>query len=223
MAITDELGPAGGGQPFWGLNDEGQSSGEGPLFSTDPWDTFFLGARQLPGECELQGAQVARIEVNKKKGKGLDGARITLTGYDPREFQVVCQIATPEQWSELQDIVDIYWRIPGKASNLSQVTLTVGHPGLAFLKIYTAVLVGVTPPLPGKIDGTKAVTFSFLEAPQVTKKKNVTKSAGPPAEDKRKPASTRLGNETPPPPSSKKSNLGTGGPVVGWEVVGGAQ
>jgi hypothetical protein len=222
MAITDELGPAGGGQPFWGLNDEGASANEAPLFSTDPWDTFFLGARQLPGECELQGVQVARIEVNKKKGKGLDGARITLAGYDPREFQVLCQIATPAQWAELEDVVDVYWRIPGKKSTLSQVTITVGHPGLAFLKIYTAVLIGITPPMPGKIDGTKVVTFSFLEAPQVPKKKNVTKSAGPPAEDHRKPSAAKLGNAPPPPPSSKPENLGLGGPDPGWELPAGA-
>jgi hypothetical protein len=213
MAITDELGPAGGGQPFWGLNDEGASSNEAPKFATDPWDTFWLGTRQLPGECVLNAVQVARIEVNKKKGKGLDGARITLAGMDSKEFQVVVQVATPEQWAELQDIRDVYWRSAGKASNVSQVTIPVFHPGLASLDVYTAALIGWSPPADGKIDGVKNVTLTFIEAPYIQKKKNVTKSAGPPAEDKRKPTAGSLANETPEPPSSKASNMSTSGPL----------
>ena len=117
--LDGSLSPAGGGQPFWGLNDAGQSPNQGPLFATDPWDTFWLGTRQLPGECELQPGQIASIEINKKKGKGLDGARLTITGYDPLQFSVTCQIATPAQWAELQDIVDVYWTIPGKTRNIS--------------------------------------------------------------------------------------------------------
>ena len=210
--ITDQLGPGGGGTPFVGLNDQGQSSNEAPLFFTDPTDTFFLGTRQLPGECSLQAVQIARIEVNKKKGKGLDGARITLAGYDPREFQVVTQITTPEQQAEIDDVLDVYWRIPGKTSNLSQVALTVGHPRLAALKIYTAVLVGVSF-ADGKLSPSTAATFSFQEAPYIQRKKNVTKSAGPPAQDPRKPNSSKLANAAVEPPSSKAENLSTSGPT----------
>jgi hypothetical protein len=213
MAITDELGPAGGGAPFVGLNDDGASSNEAPLFFTDPHDTFFLGTRQLPGECKLQAQQVARIEVNKKKGKGLDGARITLAGYDPREFQVITQITTEDQWDELQDILDVYWRIPGKASTLSQVAISVSHPRLDPLKIHTAVLVGVTLS-DGALTPSIAATFTFQEAPYIVKKKNVTKSSGPPARDERKAAAAaKLANETPEPPSSKASNMSTSGPL----------
>ena len=212
--LLQSLGPAGGGVPFWGLNDAGFSSNEGPLYAVDPWDTFWIGTSQMPGECRLEPGTVAAIEINKKKGKGLHGARITITGYDPREFSVSVQIATQEQWNALQDIVDLYWTIPGKTQNLSQISLSIYHPGLAFLKIYSAVLASISPPTDGKIEGTKVVMFKFQEAPNVTVKKNVTKSAGAPAEDKRKPAAASLASNAPPdPPESLPSNMSTSGPL----------
>ncbi len=214
--LVQSLGPAGGGQPFWGLNDAGVSSNQGPKFATDPWDTFWLGKRQFPGECTLVPGDVSQLEVNTKKGKGQDGARITLAGFESGKFRVDVQIATPEQWEELQDIVDVYWRNPGKTSNLSQVSLSVYHPGLAFVKIYTAVLYGVSPPVDAKLEGAKMVTFSFRWAPYLPQKKNVTKSSGPPAEAGPKPLASKLPNkpvnEAPPPPESLSSNMSTSGP-----------
>lgn len=220
--LAQELGPAGGGSPFPGLNDQGASSNEAPLFFKDPHDTFYMGTRRLPGECALEATQVARIEVNKKKGKGTDSARITLAGYDPREFRVTTQITTQAQQVELEDILDVYWRTPGKTSNLSQVAITVSHPKLTALKIHTAVLVGVSI-TDGKLTPSLAAIFSFQEAPYVAQKKNVTKSAGPPAQDPRKPSAASLANETPAPPSSKPENLSTRGPAQGFMTPAGAQ
>ena len=217
--LDGDLGPAGGGVPVWGLNDDGFSFNEGPLFATDPWDTFWLGVRQMPGECKLDQGTVAAVEVNKKKGKGLDGARITITGYDPQKFSLQVQIATSQQWSELQDIIDVYWTIPGKTRNIAQIAISVYHPGLAFLKIYSAVLIGISLPVDGKIEGAKTITFQFHEAPNITVKKNVTKTAGPPAEDKRKPPSANLQNKTPDPPSSVAANASTSGPPL-QSVIG---
>lgn len=217
---VQNLSPGGGGQPFWGRNDAGVSSNTGPLFAVDPWDTFWLGARQLPGECTLIVGDIVQLEINSKKGKGLDGARLTAAGFTSGKFQISCQIATDEQWAEIQDVVDIYWRNPGKTSNLSQISLSIYHPGLAFVKVYSAVLYGVTPPQDGKIEGAKNVVFSFRWAPYVAAaaKKKVTQSSGPSAEDKRKPAAATLAglqtpaNAPPPPPESVASNMSTSGP-----------
>jgi hypothetical protein len=211
--------PAGGGAPLWGLNDQGFSSNEGPLFATDPWDTFWLGTRQLPGVCDVKPGSVARLQIDRKKPKGSDGARLTITGYDPREFQVTCEICTVDQWNELQDIVDVYWTIPGKTRNTAQVAISVYHPNLQWLKIYSAVLAGITPLVPGSIEGAKMTTLTFQEnfAP---KPKNVTASAGPSsvAEDKRLPPSTAPQNQTPAPPSSNSANLGLSGPPPSTSV-----
>lgn len=211
--LTQELGPSGGGQPFWGLNDQGDSSSDAPLFSTDPWDTFWLGTRQLPGECTLIVGDIAQIEINSKKGKGIDGARLTVSGMKSGKFRVSCQIVTAAQWAEIQDVVDVYWRNPGKVSNLSQVSVSVYHPALAFVKCYSAVIAGVTPPQDGKIEGAKNVLFEFVWSIYVAQKKNVTKTAGPPARDPQKlAAANKISNGTPPAPSSKASNMSLSGP-----------
>lgn len=217
MATTDELGPGGGGQPFWGLNDDLGSSNEGPKFATDPWDTFWIGKRQLPGECTLIVGDIVQIEINSKKGKNLDGARLTAAGFESGRFQIACQIATEEQWEEIQDVVDIYWRNPGKSSNLSQIALSVFHPGLAFVKVYTAVLYGVSPPQDAKIENAKNVIFSFRWAPYIpNQKKRKVVSSGPPAEAGPKPLSSTLPstptNAPPPPPESVATNVSTSGP-----------
>jgi hypothetical protein len=208
------VGPAGGGQPMWGLNDQGFSSSDAPLFSTDPWDVFWLGTRKLPGECDIVPGGVAAVEVNVKKGKGTSGARVTLAGYAPKQFQVTCEICTDDQWAELQDIIDVYWTTPNKASNLTQIAVSVFHPNLAWIKIYSAVLVGVTPLVRGKSgEGFKMTTLTFQENAQPTKK-NVTKSAGPPAEDKGLPDSHQAGGTPATPPSSVPANASVlGAPV----------
>jgi hypothetical protein len=198
--------------PFWGLNDDGKSSSSAPLFAKDPWDTFKLGTRQFPGECTLEPSGIAAIEVLKKKGKGTDGARITLVGRDCKEFRVTCQIVTAEQWAELQDVKNTYWRIPNKTNRLADASLPVSHPGLDFLNIYSAVLVAVGPPVEGKIDGSMAVTFTFLEDTKNQNKNVTTTASAPPPEDPRKPASAALANSSPPPPESNPANLRTKGP-----------
>jgi len=212
--VADFLGPGGGRIPFWGLNDLGISSNEAPKFAVDPWDTFWLGTRQFPGECTLIVGDVLQIEINSKKGKGLDGARLTAAGFKSGKFQISCQIATPEQWEEMQDIVDVYLRNPGKTSNLTEISLSIYYPGLAFVKVYSAVIEGVIPPQDGKLEGAKNVVWMFRWSPYIPQKKNVTKSAGPPvAEDKRKPAAAALASNAPPdPPESLPANMSTSGP-----------
>lgn len=215
-ALSQTVGPAGGGQPIWGLNDQGASSSTAPLFATDQWDRFWMGTRLLPGECEVMPGGIAAVEVNVKKGKGTAGARVTLAGYAPKQFQVTCEICTAEQWAELQDIIDVYWTTPNKASNLTQIAVSVFHPNLAWIKIFSAVLVGVTPLVRGKSgEGFMSTTLTFQENATPQPKKNVTKSAGPPAEAPSLPNSNQAG-ATPAatPPSSVPANASTSGAPV---------
>jgi hypothetical protein len=204
--------------PFWGLNKDGKSANQAPLFATDPWDTFWIGAsprRQFPGECVLEPGGVSAIEVVKKKAKGSDNAKWTLVGRDSKEFRITVQLVTPEHWAELQDIKNTFWRIPNKTNNLADAAIPVSHPGLDFVNIYSAVLKAVSPPVEGKLEGAGYVTFTFLEANKQGTK-NVTKTADspPPPEDARKPGSALLApaNAPPPPPEAVAANLSTEGP-----------
>ena len=96
--LAQSLGPLGGGIPFWGLNDAGVSANEAPLFF-DGWDTAWVGTRQLPGICKVVPGGIVSLEINRKKGKGFDGARLTAVGYDPKAFSISTEIETAEQWS----------------------------------------------------------------------------------------------------------------------------
>lgn len=200
--------------PFWGLNKDGKCANQAPLFAADPWDTFWIGTRQLPGECTLEPGGIAELEIIKKKGKGTDGARLTLVGRDAKEFRLVVQVVTPEQWAELQDIKNTYWRIPNKTNKLAEAAVNVRHPGLDFLNIYTAVMKGVGPPVEGKLEGAMYVTFTFIEATKSGRNVTKTVDSPPPPEDPRKPASAALApaNAPPPPPESVVANLSTDGP-----------
>ncbi|HVV50483.1 MAG TPA: hypothetical protein VHO06_12535 [Polyangia bacterium] len=204
---------AGGPEPFWGLNADGFSENEGPLYASDPWDTFHVGGYQLPGECTLIAGDVVRLEINSKKGKGEDIGRITASGWKAGQFQVRCQIATPAQWLELKRIRDLIFRPPGKISG-RPITFTVAHPALAFVHVDIAVLEGIAPPQDGKLEGAKDVMFYFRWSLSDVPKNNVTKSSTPPAlpEDPKKPKSSGLQNGTPDPPESSAENVSTSGP-----------
>lgn len=212
-------GPAAGGQPLWGLNDRGASSSNASLFATDPWDTFVLGGRQLPGMCELIPGGVSAVQLNVKKDVGSNNTRITYTGYLAKKFSVICEICTVDQWAELQNIIDIFWPAPNKVSTLSQLAVSVGHPNLSALKIHSAVLEGVSLLTPGRSgEGFKMMTFLFQEnPPRSPKLKSVIKSAGPPAEDDAHGPNSHQRGATPPkaqPPSSNPANASVSGAPV---------
>ncbi|HVZ89642.1 MAG TPA: hypothetical protein VHG72_21955 [Polyangia bacterium] len=212
------LTPGGGAQPFWGLNDVGQSPNQAPLYFTDPWDTFWIGSSQVPGECTLMPGSAISVEVIKKKSKGGDGARVTLGGNDPKTFSLEIDISTAAQWALLQELEDAYRRRSGKKSTLSQSAVSVFHPDLASpgIGIYVAALVDIQLLKPSKTDGAKIRTWTFQVSVEPPRNKNATQTIGPPAEEvQRFPASTSslLQNGTPPPPESDPGNLGTAGPA----------
>jgi hypothetical protein len=161
--------------PFWG-SDSGVEDGE--LYSSHPWDIVYLAGRPLPGLCEVKPTGVASLEVDKKKGKGISGARLTIVGYDPKTFDISCEIMTAEQWEVIQDIIEALWTVPKKKVRLAGEGLTVHHPSLQAVKIFTAVIVGITPAVKGSAEGSKVVTFHMQESVLPTKSavKTVKKS-----------------------------------------------
>lgn len=193
--------------PFWGLNDAGDSCNEGPLYFSDPWDTFFINDDQLPAECEVQNVSLAAIEVEKFKGKNQSGASIKFFGYLPGGFDVVCKINTAEQWEVFQQIQGKYWAGPLKTARPPQLTVRVRHPDINRLRVYQAVLVGVPLAEKGEQEGYKNFRFKFHE--QVPTKATAAKKAGGAVpEDPRLIAS----NATPALPSANPENASLAGP-----------
>lgn len=212
-ALVDSLFRAANRVPFWGLNEKGFTCNEGPDYERDPWDTFYINDMQVPGKCWVEGKGIAQIEVEKKKGKGQAGAKVSLYGYLPDEFDMVCRIATPSQWDIFQAIEDKIWAGPTKETKPPSIAVKVKYPDLQRLRIYEAVLVGVPLAEQSDVEGAKHFRFRFHEQVKTTAYAVRSATAAVPPEDARQPASAAL-NATPPMPATVDANSSLDGPPL---------
>lgn len=197
---------------FWGLNGAGISCNEEADYFDDPWDTFYINTDRLPGRCSVEGKTIAGIEVVKKKGKNAAGAAITILGYDPGEFEVVCRIVTPSQWLIFQTVRNKYWAGPTKAAKPPALTVAVRYPDLNSLNIYKGVIIGCTPgTASSEADGARDYRIRFHEQVKQKAIKGKTAAGALPPEDERQPASAEL-NGPAPAPSTVAGNMGLDGP-----------
>lgn len=199
--------------PFWGLNEMGTTCNEGPDYERDPWDTFFINDMQLPGKCWVEGKGISQIEVEKKKGKGSAGAKITVYGYLPDEFDSVCRIATPSQWEIFQAIGDRVWAGPTKQAKPPQLTVRVKYPDLQRLRVYEAVLIGVPLAEASDMEGAKNFRFRFHEQVKQKASKVTTATGALPPQDPRLINSSAI-NATPALPSANPENSSLSGPPL---------
>ncbi|MES2339297.1 MAG: hypothetical protein V4537_14480 [Pseudomonadota bacterium] len=202
------------GAAFWGLNDAGGSCAEGSLYASDVWDNFIVAGMALPGICELRGVGPV-FDMIVKKRKGANGARITYGGYDPKQFEVACEIGTPDQWDVFQDVCDVILRLKRTAPTGKDFVFDVRHPDLARMQIDQATVVGMPPGARGSYEGGKVFVIKFQEY-FPDQGINVTKSATSSVSVHKDLQSHIKGrepaNSAPPPPSSQKKNLRLQGP-----------
>jgi hypothetical protein len=193
--------------PFW---DPNPNTAEGPTYALDVWDTAFVGGVQLPGVCSVKGTPT--LAFDKKKAGGVDGATITINGYLPGAVDLECLIWTAAQWAVMEEIAPKLWRKPNKKTSIKELALSISHPGFALWGISAAVVLGVSVPERGSIDGSKVIKFKCVEyVPTEAKSKTKTaKAAGvvPLAPQLNQPAA----NEAGPPPH--KTDIHPGGPPV---------
>ena len=162
------------GIPFWGDGSEEDADPAAP-YSSHPWDIAVLGGLRLPGICDYKPTGVAGIEIDKKKTKGSHGAKITILGYDPRTFDITCEVWTAAQWKVVQDVVRHLWKgATATAADEANASISVYYPGLRLVGIGTAIIAGVTPPVKGSFESSRIIAFHMHE--RVTSKGSVTKS-----------------------------------------------
>lgn len=157
----------------------------GNTFSDNVFDTVYFGAAPTPGVAEVSVTKTRSMD--KKKGAGTDGARITLHGVDPAEFDIRVRIWTPEQWEAIKTLKSLLFVAayksttstvaasvssgPGapatattlKTTKTTAVTFDVSHPTLAFHKIKAVQVVAVNGPEAGASPQDKIVTFRCIE------------------------------------------------------------
>lgn len=71
----------------------------GNTYASSQWDFVVIGNFTTPGIARLTCDK--QREVDKKKVKGADGARITLAGLEPAKVEIRLTIWTPEQLKQL--------------------------------------------------------------------------------------------------------------------------
>lgn len=71
-----------------------------PFWIDDPqaWDTFYISGYPTPGIADVTaGDRARRIDVKKKPG--VDGATVTVLGYDPCTVKLRLKLWTADQWA----------------------------------------------------------------------------------------------------------------------------
>lgn len=155
---------------FW------NSGGFGDTFCQHPWGLAKIAGFKVAGICEVRGKSVTGIEIDTAKVKGRDGTRITVQGYKDGEFDIIAKVWVLEQWIEIERLKNIILIRPRKKSKLADIAMEIHHPGLEFVNISQAILLGISPPEDGPEVGSKLVRFRMREY-SPPGKKNTKKTA----------------------------------------------
>lgn len=98
-----------------------------------PWDFLTIGSIAMPGVWEITSGECAR-QVDHKKTKGKDGARIKDMGLLPARFTAVGKIITEKEWIELQAVIP---EISPRRKGGLRTPFTIFHPAVALLGVNT--------------------------------------------------------------------------------------
>jgi hypothetical protein len=134
-----------------------------------PWDRLQLGPHVMPGIWEITSGECAR-QVDHKKTKDKDGARIHDMGLLPPRLSARGRMVTVEDWEMLQQIMpDIH---PKKKGGI-KFPLSIFHPAVAVLGVLQVYVERIRPP---EIkDGVLEISLDMIEwsdQPKPTKIKN---------------------------------------------------
>lgn len=107
---------------FWGRPVLQADNGElycpgftGNTYAANPRDFVLIGSYMTPGLAEVKCDK--RRDVDKKKIKGADGARLTLAGLQPADVEIRITIWTPEQLRQLEILRAIIFPGPQKVTS----------------------------------------------------------------------------------------------------------
>lgn len=205
------------GSALGGNGDGGDGTGTGggrtinATFQDHPWDIAFIGGDPVPGICEVLDG-ITEIGIDNKNPDGKDGSAITVKGYRPGPFIIACTVWTDEQWGFLQALIDKVWRRPKKRSRVAQVAVAVQHPALDLYGINSGALTGITFPRNGPFEGSKTVSFKFIENTGIGVNRE-TKTSTDPFVAIPQDGSVHVPKNVPGvAPSKNHKNLGLGGP-----------
>lgn len=136
-----------------------------------PWDKLRLGIHSMPGVWEITSGECAR-QVDHKKTKNKDGARIKDLGLLPPRFSAKGRMCSHGDWLLLQQVMpDIH---PKKKGGI-KFPLAIFHPAVALLGVTQIYVERVR--APEVKDGILEIQIDMIEwtaEPKETKTTNKT-------------------------------------------------
>jgi len=139
--------------PFW--YDEAGGS---------PWDRLQLGKHVMPGVWSIEAT--CERDINVKKSKGKDGARMKDRGYQPASITLTGKLSTQEEWEALQRILpELHPRKKGGKRN----QITAQHPALALMGLSEIYVKSIKAPTVA--DGVMTLPIEAIEYTAEPKKK----------------------------------------------------
>lgn len=141
-----------------------------------PWDKLTLGVHVMPGVWEINGGECVR-QIDEKKGKDLDHARIRDMGLKPPRLQARGRLVSREDWEQLQRVLpDMHPRKPGGIKQ----PLKIYHPAAALLGITTVYVDRIRPPEIN--NGVLELAIDMIEWSDEPKKTKVRPKPPPPTD-----------------------------------------
>jgi hypothetical protein len=160
--------------PFW--DPYSSPSVDGPDSDPNPWGQVTIGGILLPGYCEVSGAAIHRIDV--QKANGVDGGTLIERGYQPGEFDIDMKIWTEKHWDLWRETRPFIFRRLNKVdlndakksgatreqvAATEKASLSISHPALADAEITACLIKSISLPRPGPERGTKIITLKCVQ------------------------------------------------------------
>lgn len=167
VGVTPQTAPV----PFWDvypptLGDSKDGDGSTSNSSFVPWDVCALGGWALPGIARVQVKSRKRFDV--KKSKGVGGATLTFTGYDPSDVTIELRVWTPAHLNTLNSLIPQIVKqklggIGGAAAIASRLAVDINHPATTLVGIHSVVVEGLSSLEPSEQRGVMKMQIHCLE------------------------------------------------------------
>lgn len=175
--VTPGTAPAAAAAPITDADPVGVTPAPIPWWydADDPWDDLFIDKKKMPGIWEVINGETVR-DIDKKKAKATDAAKLTDLGNSPAKFSAIGRIYTRRDWVELQERIPKILPDHGKEKR----AVSIYHPAIALLGVLEVYITRATSPLVknGIMEMTIEFTEIAKEAPTVSEinKEDVDKS-----------------------------------------------
>jgi hypothetical protein len=137
------------------------------------WDRVIIGPYEFSGTVKVSGSG-PKLQLDKRKHPGADGATIVSKGYELAEFTLTLRVWTQQH---LEDFSELMGRVHPARNASARNALDVYHPALALLSITKMVVVSPGLLVPGDVPGLMECSLACMEYRPPSASRNATHRA----------------------------------------------